>query len=101
MARKGSVTPLLESDNGRLGDREPGQDDATDFDPAKLEQPATPAADAGPDPFNPDALRLTQDFSVAAGVKKAMLTVPVRKPGRAEFTRVHPDPRYRLSTAVL
>src|SRR5262249_48800525 len=29
------------------------------------------------------------------------LTVPVRKPNRQEFVRVHPDPEWRLETAVL
>jgi hypothetical protein len=35
------------------------------------------------------------------GVKKALLTVPVRKPAREWFIRVHPHPDYRLQTVVL
>jgi hypothetical protein len=59
-------------------------------------------ADAsGPDPFDPASLRLSEGFAAAAGVKKALLTVPVRKPDRSWFVRTHPDPAYRLETAVI
>lgn len=71
-----------------------------DFDPAALEQPAAPP-DAGPDPFDPVNLRLPPDFSASIGVKKALLTVPVRKPDKSWFVRVHPDAGYRLQTAVI
>ena len=46
-------------------------------------------------------LRLTQDFTSSVGVKKAIITVPVRKPDRQSFVRVHPDEAWRLETAVL
>jgi hypothetical protein len=58
-------------------------------------------APAGPDPFDPAALRLPQDFTAALGVKKALLSVPVRKPDKAWFVRVHPAEEYRLQTAVI
>jgi hypothetical protein len=51
--------------------------------------------------FNLDELRLSQDFAGHVGVKRALLTVPVRKPGRQDFVRVHPDPAYRIETEVL
>lgn len=35
------------------------------------------------------------------GVKKALITVPVRKPDRQWFVRVHPDTAWRLETAVI
>jgi hypothetical protein len=54
-----------------------------------------------PDPFDPENLRLSQDFSATAGVKKLLNVVPVRKPGRQDFVRTHPDPDYRVSTAVV
>lgn len=54
-----------------------------------------------PDPFDPAALRLSGDAMAGLGVKKALLTVPVRKPDKAWFVRVHPDPDYSLQTAVL
>jgi hypothetical protein len=53
------------------------------------------------DPFNPAALRLPQDFVAQLGVKKALLAVPVRKPDKAWFVRVHPAEEYRLQTFVV
>ena len=53
------------------------------------------------EPLNLDRLRLSQDFANQVGVKKAILTVPVRKPDRQWFIRVHPDSEWRLETAVL
>lgn len=46
-------------------------------------------------------LRLSQDFANQVGVKKLITTVPVRKPDRQSFVRVHPDETWRLETAVL
>jgi hypothetical protein len=51
--------------------------------------------------FDPSRLRLSQNFSESVGVKKALLTVPVRKPGRQDFVRTHPDSSFRLETAVI
>ena len=34
-------------------------------------------------------------------MKKALLTVPVRKPGRQDFFRVHPGEDWRLETVIL
>ena len=48
-----------------------------------------------------ETLRLGQDFGKRAASKKALITIPVRKPGRQDFVRVHPDPDWRLQTAVL
>jgi hypothetical protein len=56
---------------------------------------------ATPDPFDPASLRLSQDFSADLGVKKALITVPVRKPDKVWFVRVHPDEAYRLQTPVI
>jgi hypothetical protein len=46
-------------------------------------------------------LRLPQDFAATLGVKKALLHVPVRKPDRHWFIRVHPDPAYRLDCFII
>lgn len=54
-----------------------------------------------PNPFDPAALRLSQSFADTVGVKKLLTTVPVRKPGRQDFVRVHPDPEYRLTPAAI
>src|SRR5262249_20423852 len=48
-----------------------------------------------------EALRLPQDFSTAAGVKKLITRVQVRKPSKEWFIRTHPDPAYRLATTIL
>lgn len=59
------------------------------------------APEAAPNPFDPARLRLSQDFGATLGVKRAMLTIPVRKPSKEWFVQVHPDESYRLQTAVL
>lgn len=58
-------------------------------------------AEAGPDPFDPANLRLPQDLSTALGVKKALLTLPVRRPAKEWFVRVHADPEYGLHSAFI
>jgi hypothetical protein len=57
--------------------------------------------DPTPNPFDPAALRLDQSFADTVGVKKHLMTVPVRKPHRQDFVRVHPDPTYRLTPAAI
>ena len=52
-------------------------------------------------PFDPAALRLDQSFADSVGVKKHLMTIPVRKPNRQDFVRVHPDPDYRLTPAAI
>ena len=55
-----------------------------------------------PDPFsNIEELRVSQDHIEAVGLKNKLLTVPVRKPSKEWFVRVHPDPAYRFETAVI
>jgi hypothetical protein len=54
-----------------------------------------------PNPFDPAALRLDQNFIETAGVKKLLTTVPVRKPGKQDFVRVHADPAFRLTPAAI
>jgi hypothetical protein len=52
-------------------------------------------------PFDPAALRLSQDFGAEVGVQKQLTMVPVRKPSRQDFVRVHPEESYRLETTIL
>jgi hypothetical protein len=54
-----------------------------------------------PNPFDPASLRLDQSFAGTAGVKKLLTTVPVGKPGRQEFVRVHRDLASRLTPAAI
>jgi hypothetical protein len=51
--------------------------------------------------FNPEKLKLSQDFAAELGVKKALISVPVRRPDKQAFIRVHPDAGFRLDTAVI
>ena len=53
-----------------------------------------------PNPFDPSALRLSQDFASSVGVKKVLTAVPCRKPNRHEFVRVRPGEMWRLETGV-
>jgi hypothetical protein len=63
--------------------------------------PETTAAAPPPDPFDLEILRLPQNFSDTAGVKKLLRTVPVRKPNRQDFVRVHPEASYRENFAMI
>jgi hypothetical protein len=90
--------------NGQAGSgdaQEPNNAADTSLDPAQLERPAVTSAPGGLDPFDPASLRLSQDFTASMGVKKALLAVPVRKPDKSWFVRVHPEESYRLQTAVI
>lgn len=53
-----------------------------------------------PDPFDPDSLRLSQDFASSIGVKRALTVVPCRKPHGQEFVRVRPGEEWRLETGA-
>lgn len=69
----------------------------------QLTAPTEPAAAAppAPDPFDLANLRLSQNFNETAGVKKLLRTVPIRKPNRQDFVRIHPDPAYRENFAMV
>ena len=54
-----------------------------------------------PDPFDPASLRVSNNLATGFGVKKLLTTVPVRKPEKTWFVRVHPDPEYQLVTTVI
>jgi hypothetical protein len=62
---------------------------------------ASTAASPPPDPFDLSNLRLASNFAETSGVKKLLRTVPVRKPHKQEFIRVHPDPNYRENFAMI
>jgi hypothetical protein len=51
--------------------------------------------------FDLKSLKLSQDFGAEVGVKKIVTTIPIRKPNKHEFVRVHADPTYQLQTAVI
>jgi hypothetical protein len=54
-----------------------------------------------PDPFDLATLRLNPALAETLGVKKVLTTIPVGKPHAQDFVRVHPDPEYRSTFAVV
>jgi hypothetical protein len=40
-------------------------------------------------------------MAATTGVKKVVLTIPVRKPNKSAFIRAHPDPAYRLTVGTI
>jgi hypothetical protein len=47
------------------------------------------------DPLKPENLRIDQSELDMPAVKPELTVIPVRKPEKFEFVRVHPDPEYR------
>jgi hypothetical protein len=70
-----------------------------DTDLSGNHKPQGPPVGPAPDPFDPASLRLGAGFTCTA--RKAILTVPVRKPGKTDFVRTHPSPEHRLTTLLL
>jgi hypothetical protein len=88
---------ITSSDNGQSDLDFPHGANA-DAKPEVPEQPqAEPAsaAEAAPDPFDPARLRVSADPSVASGVRKVLLAVPVGKPDKSQFIRTHGAEEYR------
>jgi hypothetical protein len=54
-----------------------------------------------PNPFAPENLRIDLNFSEGLGVKKAIITIPVRKPNNQDYIRVHPSSDFRLPVAII
>jgi hypothetical protein len=52
------------------------------------------------DPLSLETMRLGQDFGDSLGVKKKITTIPIRRPRKHEFVRVHPSPDYSIETAI-
>ncbi len=51
--------------------------------------------------FDLDSLRLKQDFSETLGIQRFMSHVPVRKPNKTNFIRVHPSKDYRMDIGIV
>ena len=75
--------------------------DAPAGDSRASAEPGNCQGTSAPDPFDPEQLRLSQDFAGTIGVKKELLTIPVRKPSKERWVRVHPDAAYRVQTYVV
>jgi hypothetical protein len=72
------------------------------FDPEtiRISEPAS-VSEMDASDFDPANLRLSQDLGTAMAVKKCLTTVPVRKPNKAAFVRVHPSDDYSLVAAII
>ena len=61
----------------------------------------TDRQEANDDLFDPEKLRVRGDHLNGVTVQKLLTTVPVKRPGKQSFIRVHPDEAYRLDTVLL
>jgi hypothetical protein len=67
----------------------------------KLEVVSEENEGVAPDPFNVAALRLPPSYEQDAALRTQLTTVPVRKPKRQEWIRVHHDKAYRADFALI
>lgn len=67
--------------------------------PADVSPNGAESAEPVVDPFDTERLRSASLENI--GVEKVLLSLPVRRPGRNEFFRVHPDPAMTVDWYVL
>ena len=65
-----------------------------------IEGGSTPV-DGGEDPFDLDNLSVAGTNPEDLGIEKPILHVPVDKPGRQDFFRIHPDPNFRMDARII
>ena len=53
------------------------------------------------DKFDPQRLRISQNFGQVTATQKKLTSVPVNKPNKQQWVRVHPDASYRLDVAII
>jgi hypothetical protein len=53
------------------------------------------------DKFDPQRLRVSQNFGQVTATQKKLTSVPVNKPNKQQWVRVHPDADYRLDVAII
>lgn len=70
------------------------------IDPTTPED-ATQGAKDSSGKFDFNRLRFDQNFQNTSGVRRALVTVPVRKPHRQEYFRIHPDEAFQFGAWVL
>jgi len=72
--------------------------------PTTATESVPPTAESAPprDLFDDLAkLRLDQNFVETAGIRKLLVTIPVRKPHPQDYFRVHPSSDYRANVALI
>jgi len=75
--------------------------DPRNIDMPPFAQNGVPPLEAGPDPFDPERLKISPEAASAFALKRPLLTVPVRRPAPHWFFRAHPDNRYHITTVVV
>lgn len=53
------------------------------------------------DPFDPAALRIEGTSDASIGIERPILAVPVKKPDRQSFFRVHTNPEMRMDCRII
>ena len=96
----GHPTPQPHDPAGTPEGAAPDFAEFSDFAKSPTSAPDAQKSDA-PNPFDPASFRLGQSFGDRVGVKKLLVTVPVGKPNRQDFVRVHPDPSCRIQVAII
>ncbi|TWT79427.1 hypothetical protein CA13_08280 [Planctomycetes bacterium CA13] len=87
--------------NAKAPNELPGLEAQTD-EPSGAKMSSMVSDAATTDPFDPAALRLNPNTAAGAiGVKRKLVTVKCGKPDKMEFCRVHPEPAYRIDTAII
>jgi hypothetical protein len=100
------MTPINTSSGGRPSDNHeiltPTQDPRLQELPPDLATDSPPALDPDLlDPFHPENLRLDQSYLEQPAGRKLLTTVPIRKPHKQDFFRVHPSEEYRVPLAAM
>jgi hypothetical protein len=72
-----------------------------DSKPKLVNPDASSTTATPPDPYDLSSLLIKPSFLETAGVKKLTTTVPVRRPSKQEFVRVHPAEEFRGSFAMI
>jgi hypothetical protein len=60
-----------------------------------------PANTPAPNPFDPTNLRLDQNYAETVGVKKLITTIPVKKPNKQTFFRIHSGEEWRDNFPII
>ena len=67
------------------------------FDRTDLENKIQIPADG----FSPERFKVSQNYADGVNLKKVLTTVPLRRPDRQTFFRVHPNESYRMDVFLL
>jgi hypothetical protein len=103
-------SPRQETNSDALSDDQTTSDSFSDLlgdeapSPGRITIPPTqtePEFGGEDDPSNLETMRTLQDYGSNIDSKKVLRTIPVRKPSREWFVRVHPDLTFHARTHVL